>query len=80
MRYSPMLVETLGNVLGLRKSARRHQIMPIKTLMPNCPICSKEFTPLKTWGKYCSRKCGDIARMRAYRERRKPKDPPPPQS
>lgn len=50
--------------------------MTIQTVMPACPICQKEFTPQKTWGKYCSRKCGDIARMRAYRERKKPKTPP----
>ncbi len=44
-------------------------------VMPACPICQKEFTPKKQWGKYCSRKCGDVARMRAYRKRKNPKTP-----
>ena len=36
-----------------------------------CPKCKKRFTPQKPWAKYCTKACGDAARMRAYRERKK---------
>lgn len=36
-----------------------------------CAECKKRFTPEKPWAKYCGRLCGDAARARAYRERKK---------
>jgi len=31
--------------------------------------CSKDFTPGKPWGKYCSEECGDKARHQRYYRR-----------
>lgn len=37
--------------------------------MPNCGHCAAEFSPLKPWGKFCSPRCGNLARMKTYRKK-----------
>lgn len=38
--------------------------------MPNCRHCAAEFSPKKPWGKFCSHRCGNNFRMKAYRIRK----------
>ncbi len=34
-----------------------------------CPTCKTRFKPAVPWTKYCTRKCGNTARVRKHRKR-----------